>query len=130
MAPPSATPPPPDAGRGRNATSPAQIGAAGWKDVLLRTWREASRDNVALIAAGVSFYGFLALVPLLGATVLTYGLFTDVATVGRHVASLTSLMPADVAALIGEQLANVVRSSAGKSASPRSILTNDARSSR
>jgi len=37
-----------------------------WKDVLLRTWKQQSEDNISLVAAGVAFYGFLALVPLLG----------------------------------------------------------------
>ena len=87
---------------------------AGWKEILLRTWRESSKDNVGLVAAGVAFYAFLALVPLLGATVLTYGLFASPATVLRNMESLTSVMPADVAGLVGEQLLNVVGTSEGK----------------
>ena len=87
---------------------------AGWKEILLRTWRESSKDNVGLVAAGVAFYAFLALVPLLGATVLTYGLFASPATVLRNMQSLTSVMPADVAGLVGEQLLNVVGTSEGK----------------
>lgn len=87
---------------------------AGWKEILLRTWRESSKDNVGLVAAGVAFYAFLALVPLLGATVLTYGLFASPATVLRNMESLTSVMPADVARLVGEQLLNVVGTSEGK----------------
>ena len=59
---------------GRGANSPAQIPTRGWKQVAARTWKQSSEDNVGLVAAGVAFYSFLALVPLLGATVLTYGL--------------------------------------------------------
>jgi membrane protein len=62
----------------------------------------------------VSFYAFLALMPLLGATVLTYGLVAKVDTVSAHVASLTAMLPADVARLIGEQLLAVVQSSSDK----------------
>ena len=87
---------------------------AGWKEILLRTWRESSKDNVGLVAAGVAFYAFLALVPLLGATVLTYGLFASPETVLKNMESLTSVMPADVAKLVGEQLMNVVGTSGGK----------------
>lgn len=87
---------------------------AGWKDILLRTWRESSQDNVGLVAAGVAFYAFLALVPLLGATVLTYGLVASPATVLRNMETLTSVLPADVAKLVGEQLMNVVSTSGGK----------------
>lgn len=87
---------------------------SAWKQVALRTWKEASADNVGLIAAGVAFYGFLALVPLLGAVVLTYGLLADPATVARNVASLTQVMPPDAARIVGEQLMNVVQTSEGK----------------
>jgi len=80
----------------------------------LRTWKQSSEDNVALVAAGVAFYAFLALVPLLGATVLTYGLVADPQTVASNVKSLTSVMPQDAAKLIGEQLMSVVQTSGGK----------------
>jgi len=85
-----------------------------WKDVLLRTWKQQSEDNISLVAAGVAFYGFLALVPLLGAVVLTYGIAADPQTVLSNVQSLTSVLPQDVSKLIGEQLMSVVQTSGGK----------------
>lgn len=99
---------------GRRAQSPWAIPADGWKAVLYRSWKEAGDDNIGIVAAGVSFYGFLALVPLLGAIVLTYGLVAEPRTVIRDVQHLTSVMPADAAKLIGEQLMAVVQSSGGK----------------
>ena len=102
------------AARGRHADSPFEMPLSGWKDVAVRTWRESSKDNVGLVAAGVAFYGFLAIVPLLGAIVLTYGLVAEPQTVIRHLESMTRVMPADVAKLIGEQLLNVVQTSSGK----------------
>lgn len=101
-------------GRGRGAPSPFDVPPKGWKDVLLRAWREAGDDNVGLLAAGVAFYGFLAMVPLLGSIVLSYGLVAEPATVLANVRSLTSVMPAEAAKLIGEQLLNVVTTSGGK----------------
>ena len=100
--------------KGRQANSPWQMPLAAWKDVLVRTWRESSDDNVGLVSAGVAFYGFLALVPLLGAVVLSYGLVAEPRTVIGHVQGLTKVMPADAAKLIGEQLLNVVQQSGGK----------------
>ena len=90
------------------------IPAAGWKDILTRTWKEAGEDNAGLVAAGVSFYGFLALVPLLGAIVLSYGLIAEPALVMRNMQNLTAVMPADAAKLIGDQLMNVVKTSGTK----------------
>ena len=52
--------------------------------------------------------------PLLGATVLSYGLIAAPETVLHNVQWLTTVMPADAAKLIGEQLISVVHTSAGK----------------
>jgi membrane protein len=99
---------------GRTAASPWQMPLAGWKQVAARTWKQSSEDNIGLVAAGVAFYGFLALVPLLGATVLTYGIIADPQTVVSNVKSLTTVMPADAAKLIGDQLMSIVHTSGGK----------------
>jgi membrane protein len=101
-------------GRGKNAASPWKMPLAGWKDVALRTAKEASSDNVGLIAAGVSFYGFLALLPLMGAIVLSYGLLADPQTVVGNMTAMTEVMPKDIAQLIGEQLLRVVQTSGEK----------------
>ena len=100
--------------KGRDAETPAQIPAPGWKEIAFRTWKESSKDNVSLVAAGVAFYGFLAMVPLLGATVLTYGLVASPDTVLHNVQSLATMMPQDIAKLVGDQLLNVVKTSGGK----------------
>lgn len=105
-----------DAGQntGQGARSPWDLPADGWIAVLKRTWKEAGDDNIGLIAAGVAFYAFLSIVPLLGAIVLTYGMVADPATVSGNVRQLTAVMPAQVAQLIGEQLMQVVGTSGGK----------------
>ena len=100
--------------RGQNADKPTEIPAKGWKEILLRTWKEGGKDNIGIVAAGVAFYGFLALVPLLGAIVLTYGLFVEPQTVLRHAGSITSMIPGEAGQLISQQLINVVQTSGGK----------------
>jgi membrane protein len=94
-----------------SAGSPWHLSWPVWRSVAIRTWQEASDDNIGLAAAGVAFYGFIALVPMLSATVLTYGIFAEPGTVVRHMQALTSVMPADVARSIGEQLMTVVEGS-------------------
>lgn len=98
----------------RHAASPFAMPAEGWKQVLQRTWREVGEDNVGLAAAGVAFYGFLAIVPLLGAIVLSYGLIADPATVLKDMKGLAAIMPGDAAKLVGDQLMNVVKTSGGR----------------
>lgn len=98
--------------RGRSAASPWQMPLAAWKDVALRVWNESWVDNIGLVAAGVAFYGFLALVPLLGILVLTYGLFANPDTVVGHVTAMLKILPPDVVALIGQLLINALDTSA------------------
>lgn len=100
--------------KGRDAQSPWAMPWAGWKAVLWRCWNEASDDNIGLIAAGVAFYGFLALVPLLGAIVLCYGLIADTTTVLHDVRALSAILPRDVAGVIGTQLLGLVHSPDGE----------------
>jgi membrane protein len=100
--------------KGQQVNSPWKMSLSHWKQVLVRTWTEQSEDNISLAAAGVAFYGFLALVPLLGAIVLTYGIAADPQTVLSNMKSLTSVLPGDVAKLIGDQLISIVHTSASK----------------
>ncbi|HEX8533329.1 MAG TPA: YihY/virulence factor BrkB family protein [Allosphingosinicella sp.] len=96
------------------AKGPGDIPAQGWKQVLIRTYKESDRDNVGIIAAGVAFYAFLAFVPLLGALVLVYGLVAEPSSVVQHMQAMTAMMPADAAKIIGEQLLTVSQTAAGK----------------
>ncbi|NJC06138.1 membrane protein [Sphingomonas kaistensis] len=100
--------------KGRSATSPTDIPSQGWIEIAKRTWSQVGKDNVGIVAAGVGFYFFLALVPLLGATVLTYGLFTTPEAVVRQAQGLTAFLPGGAAKLIGEQMLNVVETSGEK----------------
>ena len=93
-----------EAGHGRNAGRPQDIPAAGWKDVLLRTYREFGDDRVTLIAAAVTYYLLLSLFPTLTAFVSIYGLFADRTTVGEHINMLSSVVPQGGMTIINEQL--------------------------
>lgn len=84
------------------------------KDLLSRAVAAAGRDNISIIAAGVAYFTFLALVPLLAVVILGYGLVVDTATVARHVQTLATNLPEASAELIGGQLSAVVETSAGE----------------
>jgi membrane protein len=62
-----------EAGRGREADSPTKIPAQGWKDVLWRVWEEMGHDRLIAVAAGVTYYGLLAIFPAIAAFVSLYG---------------------------------------------------------
>src|SRR6478672_13362413 len=97
--------------RGHQAASPAQMPLVAWKDIAKRTYKRTWDDNVALVSAGVAFYGFFALLSLLGLIVLAYGIVADPLTVIDHMRALTAVLPTDVAKLIGDQLMTAVESS-------------------
>jgi membrane protein len=99
--------------KGHQASSPAEMPAPAWKDILKRTYKRTWDDNVALVSAGVAFYGFFALLSLLGLIVLVYGFVADPSTVIKQVEALTAVLPTDVAVLIGDQLMTAVKSSQG-----------------
>ena len=72
--------------------------------------------NLTLVAAGVAFYAFLALVPALIAFVSVYGLVADESDVIRQVEDLGSSLPEEVRNFLVYQLTQIVdASSAGVS---------------
>lgn len=83
--------------------------ALAWKEIAKRTWKRTWQDNVGLVAAGVTYYGFLALVPLLGIIVLVYGTLAEPATVVSNVRAMTAILPPDVATLISDQLIAAIK---------------------
>jgi YihY family inner membrane protein len=96
------------------ADGPLAMSRSEWWQVLKRSWAEAGDDNIGLIAAGIAFYGFTTIVPLLASIVLVYGLVADTNTVVSNIRALFGVLPDDAARLIGDQLATVVGTSGGK----------------
>src|SRR5205085_8332950 len=92
---------------GRDASTPTDIPARGWKDVLSRTMAEAKSDQLSLLAAGVAFFGLLALVPGLFALVSVYGLVADPSDVARHVHDLLGTAPGEVRDFVQQQAQSV-----------------------
>lgn len=98
---------------GRHARSPWQMPAAAWKRIAVRTWNQSWIDNAGLVAAGVAFYGFLAIVPLLAILVLAYGFVAEPETVVGNMQTMMAVLPSDIARLVGEQLMTAVETSRG-----------------
>lgn len=94
-----------------DASSPWKMTRADWLQVAKRTWTQINANNVGLIAAGVAFYCFTAIVPALASMVLIYGLWADAETVSRHITGLFGVLPQDAARLVSEQLLGVVETS-------------------
>ncbi len=100
-------------GRGREAARPGEIPKPGWRDILLRTWREQSRDNLSLVAAGVAFYAMLALFPAIAALISIYGLLADPAQLQSQIGEVSGVLPPDARSIIQSQLSQVVSGAGG-----------------
>ncbi|HET9117946.1 MAG TPA: YihY/virulence factor BrkB family protein, partial [Pseudonocardiaceae bacterium] len=98
---------------GTQADSPAEIPARGWRQVLRRAIRRSQQDNISLLAAGVAFFGFLALFPVLIALVTLVGLVADPGQITQQVESFTAGLPQATRQLISDQLTSITHSSGG-----------------
>ena len=96
---------------GLQADKPSEIPKRGWMQIVKRAWKEAKKDAVPLLAAGVAFYAFLALVPTLIALVLLYGLVSSPAQVQEQVESFGSALPSEVEELLETQMNSLVETS-------------------
>lgn len=93
--------------QGSHASSPGEIPARGWWDIARRTYHEVDRDRVRAVAAGVTFYGLLALFPALTAIVSLYGLVADPATIAQQFALLDGFLPAGASEFLREQIVRI-----------------------
>jgi membrane protein len=91
-----------------HANAPWEIPPRGWWEVLKRVYARIGANHLSLLAAGVAYYAFLSIAPLLAAVVLTYGLIGDPALVAEHVRSIITVVPREAAKLIFDQLMAVV----------------------
>jgi membrane protein len=94
---------------GRDATRPREVRPRGWFDVLKRTKRNIRDGNLSIVAAGVAFYAFLALVPALIAVVAVYGLVANPGDVRQQITSFTDALPRDAQRLLSSQLSSITR---------------------
>src|ERR1700712_4878319 len=97
-----------DQARGRRAVAPWQIPLKGWKDILIRTYQQLSEDRLLAVAAGVVFYGLLALFPAITALVSSYALFADSKTINDHLALLSGMLPAGSFSVVHDQVERVL----------------------
>jgi membrane protein len=95
-------------GHGRRASHPLQIPWAGWKDILWRTYERTNDDRLLAIAAGVVFFGLLAVFPAVTALVSSYGLFANPSTISANLQTLALMLPEGSFQVVQDQIARVL----------------------
>jgi membrane protein len=90
--------------RGRQASTPSEIPLRGWKDILVRVYENISKHRVLALAAGITYYSILAIFPAIAALVALYGLFSDPATIAKHLDQAAGFLPGGAIDIAREQL--------------------------
>jgi membrane protein len=82
--------------------------ARDWKAILWRTFQQIDEDRLLATAAGVVFYGLLAIFPAVTALVSSYGLFADPSTISANLQTLAVMLPDGTFAIVQDQIARVL----------------------
>jgi membrane protein len=88
--------------------NPLQVFAGKWRQVLLGVYNRINRDRILAAAAGVVFYGLLAIFPAITALVSSYGLFADPSTISDNLRSLALMLPDGSFAIVQDEIGRVL----------------------
>ena len=92
----------------RSLGSPFEIPRARWKDILWRTYQRSNDDRLLATAAGVVFFGLLAVFPAITALVSFYGLYADPSAIGANLQTLSLMLPEGSFQIVQDQIARVL----------------------
>ncbi len=94
--------------RGKEAPRPKYIPLKGWKQIAKRIKNSLGKNHVRVISAGVAFFFFMSLFPIMAALVSIYGLVTDMTQIQEQISMLTNILPADAQKILSDFLTNLV----------------------
>ena len=89
------------------AQSPADVPARGWLDIARSVWTKIGKNRILAVAAGLTFYGILAIFPAVTAFVSIYGLFADPAEIQNQLKHLPGVLPEGAISVIGDQVQRI-----------------------
>ncbi len=96
------------------AQGPWRLTGRDWLGSAIHTARSAREDDYGTAASAIAFASFLALLPLLGAVALTYGMVTPTDRVVADIRTLISILPDDARGFIGDWLVRSITRSEGR----------------
>jgi membrane protein len=85
-------------------SGPHKLTPSDWLTVLRGVGATMERANLALISAGVAFFGLMAVIPGMTAMIALVGVFGDPAWIGDQIRALGGLAPDAVVSIIYEQV--------------------------
>ncbi|MGR3250733.1 MAG: YihY/virulence factor BrkB family protein [Paracoccus sp. (in: a-proteobacteria)] len=100
--------------RGRHAWRPYGIQLAGWRDITIRAGRRIGPDLFPLIAAGIAFFGMLALFPAIAMLAALAGMLFEPDIVVRQIESLQGVVPPEPLAVVRDQAVALTGQATGR----------------
>jgi membrane protein len=88
-----------------------RISAARWKKLPSQLQSRTQEHATTVLAAGVAFYAFLALIPVMVVIVSIYGLFADPAEIERQVQESAGALPPEAKRFLITQLESITSTS-------------------
>lgn len=79
-----------------------------WWRALAAVWRMMDEKNLGLIAAGVAFFGMLAIFPGIAAVIAIFGLLADPVVVETQLDLMRNIIPSDAFRLLDAQVSSLV----------------------
>jgi membrane protein len=98
---------------GDQAELPTQIPPKGWWQVIRRAFKEASADNVGILAGGIAYAAFLAIFPALIAGISLFGLVADPATIAQQAEGVLAALPETAQPLLRDQIISLTQTPRG-----------------
>ena len=100
--------------KGHHVQNPFAIPAKGWWVILREVFTtRLGKDHVGLVAAGVAFYGLLALFPAITALMGIAGLVLEPDQVASQIETVTAMMPEQAAGIVRSQATEVAGAQSG-----------------
>jgi membrane protein len=94
--------------------TPLEVGSAGWRATLRRTAKEIKQDRITITAAGVAYYWFLSVFPLLFAAVGLLALINASPSFDQAIKDgVNTTLPGDAASILTQSITSAQSRAAG-----------------
>lgn len=101
-------------GRGREASTPIEIPATGWKDRLVRIKKNLKSDHISMISGAMAYFYLFAFVPAITALVFMYAWFSDPAEISQHIARASQFIHSELHQILRNQLGGLASQAESK----------------
>src|SRR5215467_5568101 len=101
-------------GSGRHAQTPWQVPLRAWKDILWHTYEQVGEHRLLAVAAGVVFFGLLAVFPAVTTLVSLYGLFASPSAISDQLSLAAGILPQGAVDILREQIDRLTSGSSAK----------------